>query len=215
MFTIRSLPNLLGLFRIAATPVLMGLILLDSAAGYFWAAGLFTLMAVSDFVDGRLARHLKVVSPLGVFIDTISDKVCTAGILLPLVQNGLISSWIALIIIGREFIISGLRSYAASQGVVIAAGVWGKQKFAITVVAIVWLLLAVGAEALGVAVRWDGGPLGLLLALWVVPMAMAVIWTVLSAVDYLVKAWPMLRSGWSPLPTRSAEAGTDTTASTS
>jgi CDP-diacylglycerol--glycerol-3-phosphate 3-phosphatidyltransferase len=200
LFNLSSLPNLLGLFRIAATPLLMWLVLLATPVGYFAAVVLLVLMALSDFVDGRLARRLGVVSPLGVFLDTISDKIFVTGVLLPMIEHSLLSGWIALIILGREFIISGLRSYASTQGVVISAGIWGKQKFAITVVALSWRLLAAGAETLGVVVSWSGGALGVLLQLWVVAMTLAVIWTVFSAVEYLYKAWPMLRQGWSPQP---------------
>jgi CDP-diacylglycerol--glycerol-3-phosphate 3-phosphatidyltransferase len=200
LFNLSSLPNLLGLFRIVATPLLMWLVLLATPAGYFAAVGLLVVMALSDFIDGRLARRLGVVSPLGVFLDTISDKIFVMGVLLPLIEHSLLSGWVALIILSREFLISGLRSYAASQGIVIAAGMWGKQKFAITVVALSWRLLAAGAEALGVVVSWSGGLLGVLLQLWVVAIALAVIWTILSAVEYLQKAWPMLRQGWSPQP---------------
>jgi CDP-diacylglycerol--glycerol-3-phosphate 3-phosphatidyltransferase len=200
LFNLSSLPNLLGIFRIVATPLLMWLVLLQTPVGYFGAVVLLILMALSDFVDGRLARHLGVVSPLGVFLDTISDKIFVTGVLLPMIQHSLLSGWIALIILGREFIISGLRSYAATQGVVISAGMWGKQKFAITVVALSWRLIAAGAEGLGVVVSWSGGPLSVLLQLWVVAMTLAVIWTVFSAVEYLYKAWPMLRQGWAPQP---------------
>jgi CDP-diacylglycerol--glycerol-3-phosphate 3-phosphatidyltransferase len=209
MLKLNSLPNLLCLLRILASPLLMGLILLNSATGYFWAAVLLILMAISDFIDGRLARHLQVVSPLGVFLDTISDKILVAGVLLPLVAQGILSGWVALIIIGREFIVSGLRSYAATQGEVISAGIWGKQKFTITMVALVWLLLAEWASHAGIVVAWDGGMVGIFFSLWIVPMAMAVIWTIFSAVDYLWKAWPLLRRGWTPRPRPSLEPDTD------
>jgi CDP-diacylglycerol--glycerol-3-phosphate 3-phosphatidyltransferase len=202
MFRVSSIPNLLGLFRILATPLLMWLILQGQSQTYLWAVGLLLLMGASDFVDGRLARHLKVVSPLGIFLDTISDKIFIVGALLPLVEQGILSGWIALIIIGREFIVSGLRSYAAAEGVVIAAGMWGKQKFVITLVALVWLLLAMSAQTGGITPGWQGGLIGVFISLWVVPMAMAVIWTLISGVDYLWKAWPMLRRGWAPQKTQ-------------
>ena len=70
---VRHLPNLLGLFRILATPFLLGLISQHQAEAYLWAAGLLLLMALSDFLDGYLARSFKVVSPLGIFLDTISE----------------------------------------------------------------------------------------------------------------------------------------------
>jgi CDP-diacylglycerol--glycerol-3-phosphate 3-phosphatidyltransferase len=206
MFSLKNVPNLLCLLRIVATPPLVLLLLLDSAAGYFWAAGVLVLMAISDFIDGRLARRLQVVSPLGVFLDTISDKILITGVLIPLVEQDLLAGWVALVIIVREFIISGLRSFAATEGEVISAGMWGKQKFTITVVALVWLLLAAGAAAGGMEVAWDAGPVGIFLSLWVVPMAMAVLWTIFSALDYIWKAWPLLRRGWSPRSKSAADA---------
>jgi CDP-diacylglycerol--glycerol-3-phosphate 3-phosphatidyltransferase len=202
MVSLKSLPNLLGLFRILATPVLAWLILQDKSEMYIWAVALLAVMALSDFIDGRLARHLKVVSPLGVFIDTISDKIFVAGALLPMIECNLIPSWVALVIIGREFIISGLRSYAASQGTVISAGSWGKQKFTITVVALAWLLLAASATTGGMTVAWGSGLVGSVLSLWVVVMGLAVFWTIMSGVDYVWKAWPLLRRGWTPASAR-------------
>ncbi len=193
----RSIPNMLGLFRIVATPLLVWLILSAQAGTYLWAAILLIVMAVSDVLDGRIARHLQVVSPLGVFLDTISDKIFVAGTLLPMIERGLLPSWIALLIIGRDFIISGLRSYAAAEGEVISAGKWGKQKLVITVVALVWLLLYASAMASDIAAV-ASGIVGLLLNLWPIAMALTVIWTVFSAVDYIWKAWPLLRGSWSP-----------------
>ncbi len=207
----RSLPNILSLFRIVTTPLLVWLILAGTASAYLWAVGLLLLMAISDFADGRIARQLNAVSPLGTFLDTISDKIFVAGTLLPMAESGMLSSWIALIIIVREFIISGLRSYAAAEGKVISAGKWGKQKLAITVTALVWRLLAASAEAGGFLATSGGGALAFLLSLWPIPMALAVIWTIFSAIDYIWKAWPLLRTSWIPFsndgetPTRSAE----------
>jgi CDP-diacylglycerol--glycerol-3-phosphate 3-phosphatidyltransferase len=217
MFHINSIPNWLCLLRLVLTPVLMALVVLNTTAGHLWAAGLLVVLALTDVIDGRLARRLQVVSPLGIFLDTISDKVLIAGVLLPLIAHDLLSVWIGLIILGREFIISGLRAYASASNVIISAGVWGKQKFTITVVALVWRLLAASAEVAGVAVAWNAGLPGIFLNLWVVLMALAIIWTVLSAVDYIHKSWPLLRAGWTPRPAAadSDETGTDTAASTS
>ena len=114
-FSVRSLPNLLGLLRIVATPLLVWLILSATPASYVWAVLLLILMALSDMADGKIARRLNVVSPLGIFLDTISDKIFVTGALLPMVQTGLISGWVAFVIIVREFIVSGLRSFAAAE----------------------------------------------------------------------------------------------------
>ncbi|PMP74011.1 MAG: CDP-diacylglycerol--glycerol-3-phosphate 3-phosphatidyltransferase, partial [Chloroflexus aggregans] len=138
----RQLPNLLGLFRILTTPLLAWLILVATPTAYVGAAFLLLIMALSDMADGRLARHLKVVSPLGIFIDTISDKIFVAGVIIPMIEVGLLPAWVALAIIIREFVVSGLRSFAAAEGVVISARRFGKQKLVITVVALIWRLLA-------------------------------------------------------------------------
>ncbi|NJM07833.1 CDP-diacylglycerol--glycerol-3-phosphate 3-phosphatidyltransferase [Candidatus Gracilibacteria bacterium] len=194
----RSLPNWLGIFRIVATPLLVWLVLLGTAASYLWAALLLVLMALSDMADGRLARHLQVVSPLGVFLDTISDKIFVAGVLIPMIERDLISSWVAVVIIVREFVVSGLRSFAASEGVVIAAGTLGKQKLVIQVTAVVWRLLAASAATGGAIGSFGGGLLLPLLNLWPAVMALAVFWTLLSMLDYMRQAWPLLVRSWEP-----------------
>ncbi len=197
MFSPRSIPNLLGLFRIIFTPLLVWLVLAGDTNRYIWVVVLLILMAISDIVDGRLARQLKVVSPLGVFLDTISDKIFVTGVLIPMVERDLLSSWVAFTIIVRDFAISGLRSYAATEGQVIAAGTWGKQKMTITVVALVWRLLAASAEVApgGLAAL---GLVGTLLNLWPAVIGLALIWTVGSGLEYIWRAWPMLRNSWEP-----------------
>ncbi len=205
MLRLGAIPNWLGLFRIVTTPLLVGLILVDQSATYIWAVVLLLTMAISDMLDGRIARHFKVVSPLGVFLDTISDKIFVVGTLLPMVQQNLLSSWVALLIISRDFLISGLRSFAAAEGEVISAGKWGKQKLVITVVALIWRLLAVALERSGLVVT---GPVlqivTVILNLWPIPIALMVIWTIFSGVDYLYKAWPLLRGSWDPRSSASA-----------
>ena len=209
---LRSLPNLLGIFRILATPILVWLVLQNTSSGYYGAITIMLLMAASDIADGPIARRLGVVSPLGVFLDTISDKIFVAGALIPMVQVGLISSWIALVVIVRDFAVSGLRSFAAAEGVVISARQWGKQKLVITVVAIVWVLLAaayLGTDAPAFQVPpgdWSG--LGLLLAwglsIWPIPMALMLAWTIFSGAEYFWKAWPLLVAKLVPEPTPAA-----------
>ena len=200
LFSIRSLPNLLGLLRIITTPLLVWLIIIEQPGAYLWAVLLLLLMAFSDLADGRIARRLNVVSPLGIFLDTISDKIFVTGALLPMVQIGLLSGWVAFIIIVREFIVSGLRSFAAAEGVVISAGKLGKQKLVIQVTALVWLLLAANAAQGGLLGSLFDGALGGLLNLWWVAMTLAVVWTLASGAEYLWGAWPLLRSSWAPRP---------------
>jgi CDP-diacylglycerol---glycerol-3-phosphate 3-phosphatidyltransferase len=196
---LRSIPNLLGVFRIIITPLLVWLILLGTPGGYLGAVLLLLIMAASDVADGPIARKLQVVSPLGVFLDTISDKIFVAGALIPMVQMELLSSWIALIIIVRDFAVSGLRSFAAAEGVVISARQWGKQKLVITVVAIVWRLVAAAVIPSALWYQLDTSSLLTLLAgLWPVPMALAVGWTIFSGAEYFWKAWPLLSGKLAP-----------------
>lgn len=204
----RSIPNLLGVFRIITTPVLVWFILMNTAAGYYAAVVLLLIMAISDIVDGPIARRLGVVSPLGVFLDTISDKIFVAGALIPMVEGRLISGWIALLIIVRDFAVSGLRSFAAAEGEVISARQYGKQKLVITVTALVWCLLAAafnGADApaflppsqafssLSALLAW-------LFSLWPIPMFLTVVWTAFSGAEYFWKAWPLLSGKLAPQP---------------
>jgi CDP-diacylglycerol--glycerol-3-phosphate 3-phosphatidyltransferase len=197
LFSARSLPNLLGLFRILATPFLVWLIIEGNPSLYLWAVLLLLVMAISDMADGQIARRLNVVSPLGIFLDTISDKIFVTGALLPMIQTGLISGWIVFVIIVREFVISGLRSFAAAEGSVISAGKLGKQKLVIQVVALIWRLLAANAAAGGVLA--GSNLLIWLTGLWPIPMALAVLWTLISGIEYLWNAWPLLLRSWEPL----------------
>ncbi len=201
LFGIRSLPNLLGLFRIVTTPLLVWLVLLAEPSAYLWAVALLVIMAASDIADGKIARYLHVVSPLGIFLDTISDKIFVTGALIPMVQIGMLSGWVVFVIIVREFVVSGLRSFAAAEGVVISAGKLGKQKLVVTVIALVWALLSANAEAGGLFATLFGGALRPLLALWPFVIALAVTWTLVSGVEYLWHAWPLLRQGWTPRST--------------
>lgn len=206
---VRSIPNLLGIFRILTTPLLVWLILLDLPGGYYGAVVLLLLMAASDIADGPLARRMGVVSPLGVFLDTISDKIFVAGALIPMVERDLISSWIALLIIVRDFAVSGLRSFAAAEGEVISARQYGKQKLVITVTALVWCLLAAGFNGAS-APAFQSPPdrafsgvawvLSWLFSLWPVPMFLTVVWTAFSGIEYFWKAWPLFSGKLAPDP---------------
>src|SRR3989454_9275865 len=142
-----NIPNLLSLSRMLTTILVFVLILLNSPWAFLSATVLFILASITDFFDGYLARRFKVVSPLGVFLDLTADKVFVSGILIALVQLGLVPAWIVVIIVTREFLVTGLRSMAAAKGKVIPAGIWGKQKTLITMIAMAILLFAKGLGA--------------------------------------------------------------------
>src|SRR5258708_26113468 len=143
----RNLPNILSLSRLISTVLVFILVLIDQPWAFLVATVLFLLASITDFFDGYLARRLKVVSSLGVFLDLTADKVFVSAILIAFVQIGLVPAWIVFIIVAREFLVTGLRSMAAAKGKVIPAGVWGKQKTFITLVAMGLLLLAKGLGA--------------------------------------------------------------------
>ena len=190
----RSIPNLLGVLRLILSPVLFAVILLGTIAGYGWACTLLLFMAFSDLADGKIARRLNAVSPLGVFLDTTSDKIFVAATLLPLIERSLLPAWVAGVIIVRDFAVSGLRSYASAEGHIIPSGRWGKQKLVITVVALIWRLVAAMIEL------WPAAPdlLHTFGGLWVVAIGLCVLWTIASGIEYFVGAWPMLRGDLTP-----------------
>ena len=117
--------------RIVLTPVIMALVLAGDRVRYAYvtAGVLFAIAAVTDFIDGRLARRWKQTTTLGTFLDTTADKLLVSGVLVALVAVGRASAWIAFIIIGRELLILGLRgAVTAADGTVVAPSVWGKLK---------------------------------------------------------------------------------------
>ncbi len=134
--------NLLSWSRIFATPVVMFLIWANSwTPGYVIAAIVFALAEITDILDGYFARRQNTVSNLGIFLDLTADKLFTAGVLVMLAEKQILSSWLIAIILGREFLITGIRTYAAAEGVVIPAGKWGKRKTVLTGVSLTWLIL--------------------------------------------------------------------------
>ncbi len=193
----RSIPNFLGLFRILATPLLIFLILRGTPSGDLWAVLLLLIIAGSDVADGPIARRMNVVSPLGIFLDTSSDKVFVAGALVAMAERNILSSWVVVTIIARDFLVSGLRSYAAAEGEIISARAWGKQKLILITIAIVWHLLWDNAR-LGGIFSQGGDIVTFLLGLYPVVWAVAVAWTILSGAHYLAGGWPLLRRGWTP-----------------
>lgn len=195
----RNVPNILTLSRLLATIPLVALVLVDQPAAYLIATAIFALGSITDTVDGQLARKYHLVSRLGVFLDLTADKVFVSAVLIALVQVQIVPAWIAIVIVAREFLVSGLRSLAAAQGVVIPAGRWGKQKTLLTLLALGGILLARGlrgqtAFILGLSTS-PAAPHAFadyLLALADIVLLLAVVWTIFSAIEYLRGAWSLL-----------------------
>jgi CDP-diacylglycerol--glycerol-3-phosphate 3-phosphatidyltransferase len=143
-----NLPNWISLGRIIVVPLLVVVLLTPVAerwfgiSGYALAIAIFLLASISDIIDGQLARSRKQESTLGKFLDPVADKLLISAALIVLVEKHLAPSWAVVIILGREFIITALRSVAASEGIVIAAQGLGKLKMWAQCVAVVALLVA-------------------------------------------------------------------------
>ncbi len=163
--------------RIVLTPVVMALLMADGAGAStlsLLATVLFVIAAATDWFDGYLARRWEVTTKLGSFLDTTADKLLVTGVLVALVAVERVSPWIAVIIIGRELVIMGLRGMIASEGTVMSPSFLGKLKTSVQFLAIALACLR------------PGDPIGeLYVDEWVMLVAAAI--TVASAVDYLMR----------------------------
>jgi len=188
---ISSPANLLGIARIVATPVVIALMLFASPGLGLVAFVVFCLAAVTDFLDGWVARARGEVSPLGVFMDLTADKVLVGGVLVAMVEVGLLPTWIVATIIVRELVIAGVRQAAAAEDVVIAARALGKAKTLTTLVGMAVLLLAYDAQTGGPLAALGIGAGAQLFGFWL--MIVATVLTVVSGWGYLRGALPLLR----------------------
>jgi CDP-diacylglycerol--glycerol-3-phosphate 3-phosphatidyltransferase len=136
-----NIPNLLTFGRVLAIPFFVWLLDVPTPERGFWAAVVFTLAAITDMLDGYLARKLNVVSVLGKFLDPLADKLIVMAALVWMVPMGRMPAWVVVVLLGRELSVTGLRSVAASEGVVISAGNEGKTKTALQMIGIIALLL--------------------------------------------------------------------------
>lgn len=188
--TIATLPNLLGIGRIVATPIIMALLLVDVPGSDLVAGLLFAAAGISDFFDGWIARSRNQVSPLGVFMDLAADKVLVAGVLIAMVEVALVPTWIAATILIREFVVQAVRQLAAAEDVVISARALGKAKTLTTLAGLGLLFLAADAMTGGPMASTGAGPALELMGFWT--LVLATVLTVVSGLAYLRGAWPIL-----------------------
>ena len=124
-----NLPNKITVFRIFMIPFFVACMLIKEIPYNEIIAGvIFIIAALSDLVDGKIARHYNLVTNFGKFMDPLADKLLVQSALICFMAKGLLPAWIVIVILSREFIISGFRLVAADKGIVIAAGIWGKLK---------------------------------------------------------------------------------------
>lgn len=167
-----NLPNKLTLFRVILIPFFVLFMLVDITAYDKWIAlSIFIVASLTDLLDGKIARKYNLVTNFGKFMDPLADKLLVCSALICLVALTKIPAWIVIIIIAREFIISGFRLIASDNGVVIAASYWGKFKTTFQMVMICLMIADIEAISLITTV-----------VMWI-----ALILTVVSLVDYLIK----------------------------
>lgn len=172
-----NLPNKITLLRVLLIPFFMAFMMMDAGWAKWAALAVFVVASLTDFVDGQLARRMNLVTDFGKFMDPLADKILVEAAMILLVEKQIIPAWIVIIILAREFIVSGFRMIAAEKGIVIAAGWWGKIKTAETMV---MLVLILAFEAMGLA----GGAIYIVEQI-LIYLALAL--TIISMIDYLMK----------------------------
>lgn len=137
-----NLPNKITLLRVALIPVFAVLALAPIPYGDIWAAIIFFIAAISDAVDGNIARGRGLVTNFGKFADPLADKMLVGVAMVCLVTMGRLPAWVLIIILCREFIVDGLRMIAVEKGEVIAASKWGKLKTLFQMIMVIMLLIS-------------------------------------------------------------------------
>ncbi|MDE6700203.1 MAG: CDP-diacylglycerol--glycerol-3-phosphate 3-phosphatidyltransferase [Acetatifactor sp.] len=198
-----NLPNKLTIFRVILI-VPFVLVLLSSIQGWglhemlfggvsayaeYTALGIFIVASLTDLLDGKIARKYNLVTNFGKFMDPLADKLLVCAAMIVLVEMGRIPSWVVVVIISREFIISGFRLIASDNGVVIAASYWGKFKTTFQMV-MICMMLVKDAPFLSLAAHQEYFALATDIVMWI-----ALALTVISLVDYLVKNRNVMKDG--------------------
>ncbi len=177
-----NLPNKLTILRVIMIPFFVAALLYDGGADQnmrYVAAALFIIASLTDMLDGKIARKYNLVTNFGKFMDPLADKLLVCSALICMIELRELPAWMVIIIISREFIISGFRLVASDNGVVIAASYWGKFKTTFQMIGVVLLIFNIPAlSTLTTIIVW---------------IALAL--TVISLVDYIVKNVGVLTEG--------------------
>jgi len=172
-----NLPNKLTMLRVLMIPVFVVFMLVDITAYDKWIAlAIFIIASLTDLADGKIARKYNLVTNFGKFMDPLADKLLVCSAMIALIELDRIPAWIVIIIITREFIISGFRLIASDNDVVIAASYWGKFKTTFQMVMVILMIADIPALSIVTTVI----------------MYIALILTIVSLVDYLVKNWGVM-----------------------
>ncbi len=173
-----NLPNLITLSRLALIPVILAVLDRGTPLAHYWAALLFLFAGFSDFLDGYLARKTGKITLLGKFLDPLADKLTTLSIMVTLVAMDLIPAWLLILMLFREFAVTGLRALAMGEGVVIAASESGKQKTAFQFFGLTFLLVNFPYPLWGTGWWLDYHRMGLFI------LYLSLILSLFSAVEY-------------------------------
>ena len=170
-----NLPNKLTVLRVLMVPffVLFMLTDLGGAANKWIALTIFVVASLTDLLDGKIARKYNLVTNFGKFMDPLADKLLVCSAMICLIEKGSLAAWIVIVIIAREFIISGFRLIAADNGIVIAASYWGKFKTVSQMIMIILMIMNLEHPVFQGAIT--------------VFVVIAVALTVISLIDYIVK----------------------------
>ena len=170
-----NLPNKLTVCRVALIPFFVVFLLYPDLTKYsnYIAAAIFIIASLTDYADGKIARKYNLVTNFGKFMDPLADKLLVCAAMICLVEMGKLAAWIVIVIMSREFIISGFRLVASDNGIVIAASYWGKFKTTFQMLMIIVLILDIPSDAFR------------LLGEGLTYIALAL--TVISLVDYIFK----------------------------
>lgn len=186
-----NLPNKLTLLRILLVPLFLLFITVKNIPyGTFMATFIFIIASITDQLDGHIARSRNQITTFGKFMDPLADKLLVTSALIALVELKIIPGWAAVIIIAREFAVSGLRTIAAAEGKVIAASMWGKVKTVTQIIAIITALLRVNIESSETLLAYFSNNNFMMSMIRFLPnmiMLLAIIITIISGVDYFVK----------------------------
>lgn len=177
-----NLPNKLTVLRVLMIPFFVVFMLMDIVPGMdkWIALAIFAIASLTDLLDGKIARKYNLVTNFGKFMDPLADKLLVSSAMICLVEMGRLPAWIVIIIISREFIISGFRLVASDSGIVIAASYWGKFKTVFQMIMIIVMIM-------------DLGPTFALLE--TILIYVALILTVVSLIDYVAKNKEVLTKG--------------------
>ncbi len=175
-----NLPNKLTIFRVILIPFfLVALMVPAIPAGKWIAVGIFMIASLTDLLDGKIARKYNLVTDFGKFMDPLADKLLVCSAMIALIELERIPAWIVIVIIAREFIISGFRLIASDNGVVIAASNWGKFKTTFQMIMIVLLMVNLSENIPSITT--------IVVICEQVLIYASLLLTIISLIDYLIK----------------------------